>query len=112
MDRQTAKEYHAHLWKRMKAPRPIIDRLFWIPLLGGLAYLTFNSVATLALGASIGWGICAILSKLDEAKRELYICEFYRHLHEHTDEAESGKTSAEMQLLVQRQSQPWWSRIR
>lgn len=96
----------------MNAPRPILDRLFWIPLIGGTAYFAFASFGALAFGASIGWGICAILSKLDDAKRELYVCEFYRHLHEHTDEAESGKVSAEMQELVEQQIKPWWDRIR
>ena len=112
MDRQAAKEYHAHLWKRMKSPQPIFDRVIWIPLLGGSAHLAFGSVAALVFGALLGWGICAVLTNLDSVKRELYTCELYRHLHEHAEEAESGKISAEMQELVSQQTRHWWDRIR
>jgi len=106
MDSKAAKEYHAFFCKRL-LQRPSFSRnLWWIPALGISAYYV-SGWGGVAFGSFLGWGICAILSRLDNLKMEQTRLELMRHVHEHTDEAESGKQLASIQLEIDKQASQW-----
>ncbi len=109
MDPKDAKDYAVVLWKKLLAPKAVIDRLIWIPMVGIASFLAFDSIASLVLGLIIGWGICAILTRFDDLKIELYRVEFDRHVHQNSDETKDARKIAEIQLGVEKASRRWWS---
>ena len=110
MDEQAAKEYFALLQVKIEEKSSYLNEAFFVPLIAGCGYLAFVSISGAILGASIGWGICACLIRLKDIKREIYIVEFRRHLHEHTSHAEAGIAQGKIQSSVNKFSARGWFR--
>jgi hypothetical protein len=108
MDRQAAVDYHAALMKRLRRKDSALDRLIWVPILGVSGWYAFGTLSGAAFGALLGWGICAILSTLDSVAKQIWHAEWLRHLHEHTDEAESGEARADRDERLDLAIRRWW----
>lgn len=108
MDPQAAKEYYALLWKRISKREGLVDRVWWIPALATSGYFAFDSFAGCVFGLLVGWGVTSLHVRIDELGRKPWEVELMRHMHEHTDEAESGKQMYEIQAAVEKASRKWW----
>jgi hypothetical protein len=108
MDERAAEEYHAVLLKRLNKKRSTLDRLLWIPLLGIAAYFALESTPGAVFGTLLGWGICAVLSTLDDVRREIWHVEYLRHLHEYTDEADAGERKFNRDRALDEVVHRWW----
>ncbi len=108
MDSRAAEDYHAELLKKLHRTKPSTERLLWVPILGVSGWFAFGTISGSAFGAVLGWGICSVLSTLDDLARQQWYVEYMRHLYEHTGEAEAGKDRFDFDAKIEKALRRWW----
>lgn len=109
MDRNAAKDYFVLVLNKIEEANRGKANVVWVLILGVAGYFAFKTAEGVLFAALIGYGLCAILSRLDRIRSELWQIEFQRHLHEHTDVAEEGQMSFKSKKTFDEAvSQKWW----
>jgi hypothetical protein len=102
VDKQAAKEYAAFLQKEISRKASTLDELSFIPTLSFCGYFLFSGWSGAVFGGFLGWAVSAIFLRINALRREIYMIEFSRHLHEFTDETEAGIRLANVQIEVEK----------